>query len=281
MNVTGGGTKLLFCEGEPDSLDRSLLNRVLIGKSPSGVIVASGGKQRLRAFIDGRLSVYRDEPEYIAFRDRDFDVEPPDNVSLIPLPGGKAIFLSHRTAIENYLLDAKLIHRYWQENARSGPRWQHGDSPGEGDIGSWIVAAAMQVSSYQAVRWALASLRPAGRWPEIGSTWTRGSGYLPSSLNAAECLDEATSLVRSYQEQTRAASEESFLLNYRRFVNQFSFPEFVTRGDYMIWYHGKDIQKSMQKLRPNSISLQHYFKWAVERLDWEKHADILELAGKI
>jgi len=113
VNVIGGGTKLLFCEGEPQSLDFRLLNGLLRGRPPTTLIVPSGGKQGLRSFIRGRLAGYSSPLPYVVFRDRDFDVEPPIDVTLIsPQPDG-TMFLTYRAAVKNYLLDATLIDSYW------------------------------------------------------------------------------------------------------------------------------------------------------------------------
>ncbi len=281
MNVTGGGTKLLFCEGEPASLDYRLLSRLLRGRPPTTLIVPSGGKQGLRSFIRGRLEGYSTPPSYVAFRDRDFDAEPPAAVALIsPLPG-RPVFLTHRAAIENYLLDAALIDSYWTTLSQSAPNWNHGDSPGVADIRCWIDAAAKVLTNYQAVRWSLSSLKPGDRWPELSTTWTEGSGSLPANLDVDDCLTNAKQLVDDYRTETSGISVEDLLEQYQRFSSLFADPAFFDRADYLIWFHGKDLRKSMQKLRQNSISLQHFSGWAVEHIDWNQHADLRQLAASV
>jgi hypothetical protein len=42
------------------------------------------------------------EPSFFAFRDRDFDAQPPVNIQLIQLFSNKPVFLSHRACIEKY-----------------------------------------------------------------------------------------------------------------------------------------------------------------------------------
>ncbi len=150
---------MVFCEGKPSSLDFTVLDRLLTKKPVA--IVPAGGKQGMRSFIDGRLSNTRDQPPYLAFRDRDFDRKPPQKPCLIPLTG-KPIFLSFRACIENYLLSANLLDRYWRESAR-GPRWNYGPSPGVEEIDEWIKKSAQKIAVYQAVRWALATLKPGDR----------------------------------------------------------------------------------------------------------------------
>ncbi|NLS93151.1 MAG: DUF4435 domain-containing protein [Planctomycetaceae bacterium] len=281
MNVTGRGTKLLFCEGEPDSLDYRLLSRLLRGKPPTILVVPSGGKQGLRSFIRGRLAGYQSPPPYLAFRDRDFDVEPSADVLLIAPHQGKPLFHTHRAAIENYLLDADLIDNYWTTLAQNAPNWSHGTSPGVSDIRQWMNEAARQIASYEAIRWALSRLKPGDRWPEISTTWTEGSGCLPSSLAENDCIARAKSLLADYQRVTSSISESHFVELYRHFSSRFAALEFIERAEYLVWFHGKDLAKAMQRLHPNSISMQHFCSWAVEHVDWRQHADLRELAERV
>jgi hypothetical protein len=75
VSVISLSTKLLFCEGKPDSLDYAILAR-LVGNP--NIVIPAGGKYGLGAFIQGRLSSYLNQkPSYLAFRDRDFDAVPP------------------------------------------------------------------------------------------------------------------------------------------------------------------------------------------------------------
>lgn len=243
--------------------------------------IPAGGKRGLRAFVQGRLSTYLTPPEYVVFQDRDFDREPPGEAALIPLQAANPVFLSYRAAVENYLLDAGLIHRYWDENGSRSPKWQHGDSPGEDAIRQWMDEAAKEIACYEAVRWALASLKPSERWPEVSTTWTEGSGDLPMSLGEDQCLAEAKRLVARFRKEVAEVSEAKLLESYERFSQQFSSPEFVARSDYLIWFQGKDLQKAMQKLRPHSISLRHFLDWAVDRSDWQQHADLRQLSSRL
>jgi len=288
MGVVGGQTKLIFCEGEwepdqPKSLDERLLNRLLSGKPPTVVIEPAGGKFQLRAFIQGRLAAQRalrPLPSYLAFRDRDFDAQPTPIVSLIPYRSGQPIFMSHRSAIENYLIDVALLHQYWNAHSNA-PSWKHGPSPGENDLRTWVDEAARQLIAYEAVRWALASLKKSDRWPELRTTWTKGSGHLPVSLVESDCLLEAKRVVAEFQIEAQAVNEGDLQEKYRHFRDQFSDVGFWNDGKHLVWFHGKDLKKQMQKLKPTAISLDHYCSWAVENLDWQKHDDLKELANKM
>ena len=96
--VVDPASGIIFCEGRPGSLDDLLLGHLM----PAGraLIQPAGGKQGIRAFIEGYLGSYPGaQPSYLAFRDRDFDFEPPERPHLIRLPGEKPIWLSYRAAI--------------------------------------------------------------------------------------------------------------------------------------------------------------------------------------
>jgi len=281
MNVTGHDTKLLFCEGGSRSLDYRLLSRLLHGKTPTTVVVPSGGKQGLRSFIRGRLAGYRSPPPYLVFRDRDFDEEPPSEIALIRPRPNRPVFFTYRSAVENYLLDATLIDRYWRRFSQGSPKWAHGNSPGVSVIRSWMDEAARAITSYEATRWALSHLKPGDRWPEVRTTWTEGSGHLPLSLTEDDCLARAKSLVSDYRTATSSVSVDRFVDGYGRFFARFSASEFVAQCEYLVWFHGKDLAKKMQKMRPESISLRHFFSWAVERIDWTRHVDLQQLADMV
>ena len=116
MSVVSG--KIVFCEGIPTSLDSLLLNRLLDKISGERVtIVGSGGKFTFSVFATGYFAQRgtANQP-YLVFRDRDFDRRPSGNIQLLEF-GRLPMFLTHRACIENYLLDAALIHAYWTEGS--------------------------------------------------------------------------------------------------------------------------------------------------------------------
>lgn len=208
-HVVDPSLRIIFCEGRPGSLDDLLLWHLL----PAGQVLIQpvGGKYGMRAFIEGYLGSYpRSQPDYLGFRDRNFDVEPPERPQLIRLPGEKPIWLSHRAAIENYLIDADLLWQYWTER-ESAPGWAHGPALSTDEIEDHIRESARELANYQAVRWALAKLKPGPRWPEVRTTWTKdGSGDIPTSLAYEDCLEQACQLVASFQNQIQGYSSRSF-----------------------------------------------------------------------
>jgi hypothetical protein len=150
---------VIFCEGDRDSLDQLLLRRILqqypVPNRPR--IVPAGGKFTFTQFAQGYFfPKKRSDQKYLVFRDRDFDAIPTPDPKLIQL--GR-MYLTHRACVENYLLDAKLIDAYWQEQyaqKQENPtsKWGHGDSPGVEEIATWIEESARSLTDYQAVRWA-------------------------------------------------------------------------------------------------------------------------------
>ncbi|MFQ5491525.1 MAG: hypothetical protein ACE5GE_12455 [Phycisphaerae bacterium] len=278
MSVASSGTSLVFCEGRPSSMDAQLLNRMI--PTSSTLVVPVGGKRGMRAFIEGRLSVHSKLPSYIGFRDRDFDSEPPDQDILIKPEAksadSKPIYLSRLACVESYFLEAGLLHTYWAKHQDS-PKWQHGGVPEEESIASWVEQAARKIAPYQAVRWALASLKPGERWPELRTTWTKGSGSLPTNLEYDECLAKALKLVAKYQADTATVSLTHLKESAVEYHSRFEMPEFWSEKQFFLWFHGKDMMKALHKAKPKWISLRHYCEWAVGRLNWSKFGDLSEL----
>lgn len=201
MSVISQG-KLLFCEGRPKSLDYAILSRLV---NQAATIIPAEGKQGLKAFAKGRLSNYpRQSPHYLIFRDRDFDAPPPSLPQLIPLGSGNQVVCTYRACIENYVLEATLLHQYWRDRAIT-PKWQYGPSPTLEDLKNWIATGAKSISDYQAVRWALASLMPESGWPKV-ETSLKGSGELPQSLQLDDCKKVAEQLIAKFENAAKLLS---------------------------------------------------------------------------
>jgi len=265
----------VFCEGEPDSLDINVLKQIV----PINVtIVPSGGKRSLKASKDGYFNSknQRDYPHYIIFRDRDFDAEPSDNTQLLTPFKDKKIFLTYRACIENYLLEPPLIHQYRNRNAD-----KIGISADMNDIEDWIKISAEKIKDYQAVRWALASLKPGERWSELSSTWTEGSGDLPESLDLDKCKTKATQLISDFIGTSQKINQDNFEKSLEKYLNKFDENNFWDQKLYFIWFHGKDLRKMMQKIRPDSISLNKFCEWAAENIIIDNYSDFIELKQKL
>ncbi|WP_017305793.1 hypothetical protein [Spirulina subsalsa] len=291
------GRKIIFCEGKQASLDFALLNRVvedIAGDKPT--IVPAGGKFTVSTFAQGYF--FPDEPKsrrYIIFRDRDFDACPTEDRQLIKMANSRGkIFalLTYPACVENYLIDAKLIDQYWtlkyvekQENPSS--KWGHGESPGVQVIEDWIEFSARELQGYQSVRWALGDLLQMSQARrELKTTWTGGSGTLPKSLTVNHCAVQASNLVREFGQAVEFINSKTFGKCLGKYLALFSQAEFWQNQDYLIWFHGKDIQKMMQRQQPNYPPLKNqkgggFFEWAITQLDITVYPDLMELREKI
>ncbi len=275
-HIVAPSVKIIFCEGQPGSFDVLLLASLIEG----GQVVPVGGKHGMPAFIEGYLGSYppATQPNYLAFRDRDFDIEPPESPELIGLPGIKPIWLSHRAAIENYFIDRNLLRQYWTERENT-PGWAHGPAPPIDEIEAHIRESARELIDYQAVRWGLAQLKPGPRWPEIRTSWTKyGSGDIPPSLDYDDCLAQAHQLVTSFQNQIKNIYSERLQEYAEIYHERFNDHHFLEKRGYLVWFHGKDhLVKLCRRLAPN-FPRRHYANWAAEHVDVDKHPDLKQLA---
>lgn len=276
MPVDSNTFTVVFCEGKPNSLDYLLLNQIL----PVGQVRIRpiGGKFSLPAYIQGCLDTYpaNGQPKYIAFRDRDFDLEPPDSPQLVRHSGKKPIWFSHRAAIENYLIDIDLLHQYWAERENT-PNWNYGPPPSTDEVEKHIRESALELIDYQAVRWGLAKLKPGPRWPEIHTTWTDGSGDIPLSLDYQTCLTQARQLVETFQNQIQDIHPDLLQQHAESFRERFRDQNFLKEQKYLIWFHGKDhLVQLCRRLAPN-FPRRNYAEWAAEHIDISKHPDLQQL----
>jgi hypothetical protein len=275
MSVDSIAYKVVFCEGKPGSLDYLLLTHLL----PTRVRIRPvGGKHGLQAYIQGYLATYPSDasPAYVALRDRDFDYEPPETPQLIPLKE-PLLWLTHRAAVENYLIDANLLHTYWREHEHA-PAWQHGPARSTDDIEARIAQSAQDLADYQAVRWGLARLKPGTRWPEINTTWTKeGSGDLPSSLAFDDCLAHACELATAFHVQLQGIRPDQLQEQADVYRQRFHEQRFLDRREYLVWFHGKDhLAQLCRRLTPN-FPRRHYADWAAEHVNIEQYPEFQQL----
>jgi len=288
------GERTIFCEGKQSSLDFKLLSRVVEGISGDQcTIIPAGSKFTFSIFAEGYFFPNEvTNQRYIVFRDRDFDVEPSSSIKLLKLSNksgdrhiNRHITLTHRSSVENYLLDAKLIDTYWTtkyEEKIDNPtsKWGHGKSPGIEAITQWIELSARNLQSYQAVRWALGDFARNVR-KQFKTTWTKGSGTLPELLDLPSCQSQALELINQYRQKVDSVTPENFETKLNSYQEIFIQSDFWTQEQYLIWFHGKDLQKEMQKQQPKYISLSSFFDWAFTELNIENYPDLKKLKENI
>jgi hypothetical protein len=221
-----------------------------------------------------------------------FDVSPTKDAQLLQLDtksGNKNIFLTHKACIENYLIDADLIHKYWAEKYREKQdnpvsKWGHGDSPGVEAISEWIQASAEKIRDYQVVRWALSDLiRESNTNLRLKTTWTGGSGNLPDpeSLTIEDCSSQGIELIKQFKDSNKRVTEDDFKKSVGQYKALFSDSDFWSAKQYLNWFHGKDIQKAMQRENSQYISLEDFFEPAINKFDPTHFNDLMEFKEKI
>lgn len=278
-------TRLLFCEGRPQSLDALLLNRIC----PVGVLVVPArGKGSIARFVEGYLdpggkkvvSGGQDSTDFKIFRDRDFDVEPPPQPALIRFgKPDRPLLLSYRTCVENYFLEGALIHAYWEFLHKNADHWTFGPSQGADFFEQCMEEAARALSTYQAVRWALTTIIPPEGWPSFGNSLGKKSNQLPTSLEPDACLQQAEERIQSFSSTASRIDVQRFRKQFEKFRVVFNASDFWDEKQYKIHFSGKDISRMIQKRQSGKIpDINGYYRWAIHRFDWRSHPDLLELS---
>ena len=115
----------------------------------------------------------------------------------------------------------------------------------------------------------------------LKTTWTGHSGKLPESLDLQNCQSQALILVNQFKQAVELVTPESFEMNLERYQQHFSQEDFWSQKQYLIWFHGKDLQKEMQRQNNSYISLSSFFDWAITRLDITQHPDLMDLRARM
>ena len=197
------------------------------------------------------------------------------------------MLLTHRACVKNYLFNADLIHNYWntkytEKLDNPSSKWGHKGSPGIEVISAWIEEAARSIQAYQSIRWALADLLQSSTTRhQLKTTWTGGSGKLPTSLTLQDCQTEAVALINQFQEAVETVTQDRFEQSLAVYQQQFAQEAFWTQKQYLKWFHGKDIQKAMQRQKSQYIALDAFFDWALRQIDINQYPDLVELQNII
>ncbi|MGC9503176.1 hypothetical protein [Baaleninema sp.] len=88
-------------------------------------------------------------------------------------------------------------------------------------------------------------------------------------------------MVDRFRQAALSVTPENFQHRLTFYQHDFSQDEFWEANRYLIWFHGKDLQKEMQRQRSHYISLSSFFEWAIDRLDLTQHPDLMELKARI
>jgi hypothetical protein len=227
----------LFLEG---SFDLQVLNPILQNApalQQSTLALSVGGSKYA---LKQRARIEREENKNVAgyLRDRDFDFDPPDDLSKPTVDSEHSGFPLGwrwcRHEIENYLIDPAVV-----SEAMEWPIV---------DIEEAILQAARKIRSYEAARWTVGIVRRAlPPHYELKTRPDRLNDFdLPSALDSAAVSAWASNSIENHRKLIVAATDPP--------VVQKSFDAFVARFDdafvadvanVLLWFSGKDILAGM------------------------------------
>ena len=273
---------ILFCEGEKGSLDTSVLNKLIEQTGKIITLVPVGGKFNSTAFVDGYLrrgsgGVLEPNSATYFLRDRDFDFP----VGVLPqlievrrnggIDHNVSIYASHRTTLENYLINAQLLQEYVEGMV----------NPQQVDIQELMDEAARSILHYSIVRHALGYIR---RRISLSTTWVpQGSGTLPDSAILASlemCIMKAKEMISTYHSGSALVSEAYLEQSVNSFLTQFATHQFWQEQEYLIYFHGKDLQKAITIQLMNmgiQFSWNKYYRFAIDRIEFSQFPDYNQL----
>ena len=264
---------ILFCEGGKGSLDTLVLNKLIEQTGKIITLVPVGGKFNSTAFVDGYLrrgsgGVLEPNSATYFLRDRDFDFPVGAHPQLIEVRrnGGVdhnvSIYASYRTTLENYLITNQLLQEYIEGRANRQ----------QVDIQQLIDEAARSILYYSVVRHALGDTRKP---ISLATTWMpQGSGTLPEPAVLAsleECSMKAKEMINTYRDESASVNEAHFEQSVSSFSAQFSTPQFWQEQEYLVYFHGKDLQKAITRklnLIHTQISWDNYHRFAIDRINF-------------
>ncbi len=258
----------IYCEGTSGSHDYDILNKLLGDLRPSIEIKPVGGKREAKSimsYIENHDSNYAaaKADAYLLFRDRDFDAPVPDQERLTQKD---YVFFSYRTTIENYLLNPQGLYDFDREKGT-------GRFASVSDAENLMKDAACDLKDYQAVRHALGVLREGA---SFSTRWTEKDGVLPARLGLDDCIDEANRLIHDAKIKTDRWNEAELRQEVERFLAIFD-NDFFNRQDYLVWFQGKDLAKSICNRLNNNFEMKSYYKFAKLRFNYRAFADLVEL----
>ena len=66
-----------------------------------------------------------------------------------------------------------------------------------------------------------------------------------------DCQTEAIQLINQFRQVVEQVTQDRFEESLAEYQQQFAQEKFWEQKDYLIWFHGKDIQKEMQRQKPH------------------------------
>jgi len=245
----------LFIEG---NLESEILNPILQG---TPVIQRGGSKNSLRP----RARAERNENKINAgyLRDRDFDYDPPEDISKPTLDcedaGTPFGWRWCRHEIENYLVEPLVVNE-----AMSWPI---------DEIEQAIREVAREIRIYEAARWSVGTVRRA--LPPHYEMKTRPDYLneiaLPEAMDREAVSEWASTTIEEHRERIdKATDADDFRRSFEAFVSHFNDAFIEDVSNVLLWFSGKDILAGMAdwlitKTFPNPGSFRASLRdWIIE-----------------
>lgn len=264
----------IYHEGHTEGFDADILEKTLPLDAQRQPI---GGKFSAKAVIQTHENVAPSKSDYWLFwRDRDFDKEP-EFCKLLDFDAKGKICYSHRTTIENYLLDAEMFYQFCLQTSVSFVWKSKAKHEGLKEIEFVFKRQAEKIKSYQAVRYALSSIRNKTNL-QITNSWSGGSGTLPKSLIDTDCKSEGSKIleavfnsVKIYCSPPEFEEFQKKVTHYLAIFDQNFFDNF----DFLVWFQGKDLMASLQRVE--IFDEKKYYKFALKHFDYTRFPDLVAL----
>lgn len=265
----------IYCEGQKESHDITILNKVIDRLNNNIFIKPIGGKLGSKAIVqyleNNEERVLSKSKDYLLFRDRDFDQPIPEEEGLII---DRKTHYSYRTTIENYLLDVNTFFDFLQEQSNNN---NYGLNTEEA-VKALFIKVAKELKYYQAVRHTLGKLHFNN---SFNTTWVTGSGTLPNELDLETCRGEAWQLIENtLNKSNQQWTKEIFEATLQEFLTLFEAESFFDKLKFLVYYQGKDFAKALTRELPN-FSIENYYKYAKKDFDYKKYPDLVQLRAII
>lgn len=302
-------TVIFFCEGNEDSYDRKVFEK-LLSITPKNIplltedeeddntkIIPINNKGYIARYIEGYKKNTRlydvNDTFYVGFRDRDFDIPVPNSCELTHFAGSEdkklIIFAGYRTTIENYLLSPAFFEQFIHSPQYTGAKMPQIN---EQDCIELFNDAAKSIRYHQAARHALGKIVREGI-PQISSNFLKKispiqyykEGQLPLDLSKEFCLSEGKKNLERYQSKSSGINETKFETNFDEYTNAFD-DDFVSDiSKYMAWFNGKNLAVAIRN-KHNHLDFKAYYRFVMEKIDenpnfLHQFPDLLQLKNKI
>ncbi len=281
MSASTDSTRYIFCEGKPGGPDLQLWSKLLPrNQSDSAsfriLIVPMGGKDAAKNYAKGYTA--SSGASWRVIRDRDLDEESPDG-EVVRWDEGRTL-LTGLTCIESYALDPALLGRYVEA--------EHPKKLEDVDHAATLRATLQRLRDYQALRWALQSLRReivarakdqqltrrAGTF-DLPNRLTPEDGKIPQMLDPDSLLRAGRERVERFKSIPQYVNVDALDAAFERYRDLFDGEAFWTTG-FRYWFHGKDVLKAWLSSEGYNtlVGYKSYLEWAMQNLNPEDFDDL-------